>query len=172
LDSHDRFDPSRLHDDPTPVDDLLLVGGDEGLVGVYTTGHRRGPAVDPEWCRDAAPFAEARRQLDAYFGSELEDFDLALAPSGTAWQLRVWDELQEIPYGGTSTYQEIAARVFAAGAARAVGHANGRNPLSVVVPCHRVVGANGALTGYGGGLERKRWLLDHERAMSSPRRGG
>jgi methylated-DNA-[protein]-cysteine S-methyltransferase len=148
---------------PSPLDDLLLVGDDEGLAGLYTVEHRGGPAVGPSWVRDPAPFVEARAQLEAYFAGELEEFDLRLAPRGTPWQLRVWEALRAIPYAATASYSEIAARVCTPAAARAVGHANGRNPLSVVVPCHRVVGADGRLTGYGGGLERKRWLLDHER---------
>ena len=148
---------------PSPLDELLLVGGEQGLAGVYTTGHRRGPLVRDGWRRDPALFVEARRQLESYFALELGDFDLTLVPRGTPWQLRVWEALREIPYGATATYREIAARLGADGAARAVGHANARNPLSVVVPCHRVVGANGTLAGYGGGVARKRWLLDHER---------
>jgi len=148
---------------PSPLGDLLLVAGEEGLAGVYTGGHKGGPAVHDGWRRDPAALAEPRRQLDAYFASELEAFDLPLAPRGTPWQLRVWEALRAIPFATTASYREIAARVCAPSAARAVGHANGRNPLSIVVPCHRVIGAGGALTGYGGGVERKRWLLDHER---------
>lgn len=149
---------------PSPIGPLVLVGSAEGLAGVYTTGHvRGGPIIGEGWREDAAPFALARRQLEAYFASELEAFDLPLAPSGTAWQLRVWEALRAIPYASTASYGEIAARVGAPSAARAVGHANGRNPLSIVVPCHRIIGTGGALTGYGGGIERKRWLLDHER---------
>lgn len=148
---------------PSPLGDLLLVVSDEGLAGVYTSGHAGGPIVTDGWRRDPAPLAEAQRQLDAYFARELEDFDLPLAPRGTEWQLRVWEALRGVPYATTTSYREIAGRVGAPSASRAVGHANGRNPLSIVVPCHRIIGAAGALTGYGGGLERKRWLLDHER---------
>jgi methylated-DNA-[protein]-cysteine S-methyltransferase len=104
-------------------------------------------------------FAEAEVQLHAYFAGGLEHFELPLAPGGTAFQQSVWDALAEIPYGSTTTYSELAARLGRPSACRAVGAANGRNPLPVIVPCHRVVGAAGALTGYGGGLERKRLLL-------------
>jgi methylated-DNA-[protein]-cysteine S-methyltransferase len=107
---------------------------------------------------------DAAGQLTAYFAGELSEFDLALAPRGTKFQRRVWDAVSAIPYGATATYSEIAAEVCTPAACRAVGAANGRNPLPVIVPCHRVVGAAGALTGYGGGLDRKRLLLDLEAA--------
>ena len=112
----------------------------------------------------ARPFQEAEAQLRAYFAGELERFDLPLAPLGTAFQRSVWDALTEIPYGSTTTYSELAARIGRPSACRAVGAANGRNPLPVIVPCHRVIGAAGALTGYGGGLRRKRHLLAFEGA--------
>ena len=105
-------------------------------------------------------------QLRAYFAGELRDFDLPLAPRGTAFQQSVWDALLEIPYGATTTYSELAATIGRPSACRAVGAANGRNPLAVIVPCHRVIGAAGALTGYGGGLERKRMLLALEAAKA------
>jgi methylated-DNA-[protein]-cysteine S-methyltransferase len=108
---------------------------------------------------DALPFPEAEAQLHAYFAGELERFELPLAPHGTAFQRSVWDALTEIAYGTTTTYSELAARIGRPSACRAVGAANGSNPLPVIVPCHRVIGAAGALTGYGGGLERKRHLL-------------
>ena len=107
---------------------------------------------------------EAADQLGAYFAGELREFDLPLAPHGTPWQLDVWAAVSRIPYGRTATYSEIAAEVCTPAACRAVGAANGRNPLAVIVPCHRVIGAGGALTGYGGGLDRKRALLDLEAA--------
>lgn len=112
--------------------------------------------------RDPASCAEAARQLREYFAGDRTTFDLPLAPRGTAFQQRVWMALREIPAGETRTYGEIAARLGQPTASRAVGAANGQNPLAVVVPCHRVVGANGTLTGYAGGLDRKAWLLDHE----------
>jgi len=107
---------------------------------------------------------EGARQLTAYFAGELRDFDVPLSPRGTDWQRRVWAAVAEIPYGETASYSEIAAVVCTPRASRAVGAANGANPLPVIIPCHRVIGAAGALTGYGGGLERKRALLDLERA--------
>ena len=119
--------------------------------------------------RDDTPLAEARRQLEAYFEGELREFDLPLAPQGTGFQLRVWEALRAIPYGETISYGELARRVGDPGAARAVGLANGRNPLPVIVPCHRVIGADGSLTGFGGGLDRKRALLELEAGVASLR---
>lgn len=150
---------SRVHTVETPIGPLLLSAEEGRLSGV---------AFDPSRvCRSgAAPFAEAEAQLHAYFAGELERFELPLAPRGTAFQRSVWDALREIPYGRTRTYSELAASVGRPSACRAVGAANGRNPLPVIVPCHRVVGAAGALTGYGGGLERKRVLLAFEAAKA------
>lgn len=116
-------------------------------------------AAHADWVRDAGPFADAARQLEAYFAGELRDFDLELAPTGTPFQLQVWEALRAIPYGQTASYGEIARAVGQPGAARAVGGANNRNPIAIVVPCHRVIGSGGSLTGYGGGLGRKRRLL-------------
>ena len=113
---------------------------------------------------------EARDQLRAWFAGRRTTFDLPLRPRGTPFQLSVWRALGEIPYGETSSYRELAVAVGQPSAARAVGAANARNPLSIVVPCHRVIGARGELTGYAGGVERKRWLLEHERAVASSRR--
>jgi methylated-DNA-[protein]-cysteine S-methyltransferase len=104
----------------------------------------------------------AREQLDAYFDMRLTDFDLPLEPRGTDFQRRVWDSLKTIPFGATISYAELARRIDQPKAVRAVGAANGRNPLMIIVPCHRVIGADGSLTGFGGGIDRKRWLLDHE----------
>jgi methylated-DNA-[protein]-cysteine S-methyltransferase len=128
---------------------------------------------NPQWgvpldCRrddDAVPFVEAKRQLAAYFRGDLEEFDLPLAPAGTEFQRRVWQELARIPYGATISYGELARRVGNPKAARAVGLANGRNPVPIVVPCHRVIGSDGRLSGYGGGLGRKEALLALERAV-------
>lgn len=112
---------------------------------------------------DADPvFVETRAQIEAYFDARLTRFDLPLEPHGTEFQRRVWDALREIPYGETISYAELARRIGNPKAMRAVGAANGRNPLMIVVPCHRVIGADGSLTGFGAGIERKRWLLDHE----------
>ena len=121
----------------------------------------------PEHIDDTAPLAEARRQLEAYFAGELREFDLPLAPAGSEFQLGVWRELAKIPYGETISYGELATRVGDPTKARAVGAANGRNPLPVIVPCHRVIGADGSLIGFGGGLDRKRRLLELERGVSS-----
>ena len=109
--------------------------------------------------------ADAREQLDAYFDMRLTRFDLPLEPRGTDFQRRVWDSLRAIPFGETISYAELARRIDNPKAVRAVGAANGRNPLMIVVPCHRVIGADGSLTGFGGGIDRKRWLLDHEARM-------
>lgn len=114
----------------------------------------------------AEPFASAAAQLAAYFAGELTAFDLPLAPSGTQFQLRVWEALQTIPYGQTMSYGQLATKIGRPAASRAVGLANGRNPIALVVPCHRVIGADGSLTGYGGGLNRKRFLLELERSFA------
>jgi len=117
----------------------------------------------PAWQRDATPFAEALRQLRAYFAGDLHTFSLALAPAGTPFQRRVWDALLEIPYGATASYRDIAIAIGKPSAVRAVGLANGRNPIPIIIPCHRVIGSDGSLTGYGGGLDVKRFLLELER---------
>jgi methylated-DNA-[protein]-cysteine S-methyltransferase len=156
----------------SPVGELLLTAEDAGLTRVYFERHLHANRVDPEW-RAAADnagsavevLAKARRQLDEYFAGTLTTFSVALAPSGTPFQQRVWTALRGIAFGDTVSYAEIARRIDAPDAVRAVGAANGRNPLSIIVPCHRVIGANGALTGFGGGIERKRWLLQHEGAL-------
>ena len=151
----------------SPIGDLLLVGepvaGAVALRGLYMEGHLRGPAVDGAWTRDDRVFAEVGRQLDAYFDGRRRAFDLPLAPAGTPFQLAVWEKLRRIPYGETTTYGAIARRIGRPAASRAVGAAVGRNPISIIVPCHRVVGGDGALTGFAGGLDRKRTLLALER---------
>jgi methylated-DNA-[protein]-cysteine S-methyltransferase len=120
--------------------------------------------------QDDAGFREVRDQLRAYFEGELHEFELPLRMKGTDFQRRVWKELMNIPFGMTISYAEQARRIGRPGAARAVGAANGRNPISIVVPCHRVIGANGTLTGYGGGLDRKQWLLEHEEIVAGHKR--
>ena len=122
---------------------------------------------EPEWAESRAPFKEAVRQLDAYFAGRLRQFDLPLATGGTAFQQRVWRALRDIPYGETVSYGELARHIERPAAVRAVGAANGQNPISIVIPCHRVIGADGSLTGYGGGLERKRHLLDLEAEVTA-----
>lgn len=157
---------------PSPVGPLLLVGEREGT-GVRLTALHLGdewdlPAPGAGWEEDPAAFAEVRRQLAEYFAGRRTAFDLPLAPAGTPFQLRVWEELRRVPAGTTVSYGELAARAGRPGAARAVGGALNRNPIGIVVPCHRVVGADGTLTGYAGGLGRKQVLLDLERGMALP----
>jgi methylated-DNA-[protein]-cysteine S-methyltransferase len=151
----------------TPLQPFLLTSDGTSLTGVFMDAQRYGPEIEKDWvCRDdAAPFAEARRQLAAYFDGRLRECDLPLAARGTEFQNSVWDELKKIPYGVTLTYGELARRIGRPNGSRAVGLANGRNPLSIIVPCHRVIGANGKLTGYGGGLPRKAALLAFEAAV-------
>jgi methylated-DNA-[protein]-cysteine S-methyltransferase len=153
----------------SPVGDLLLVSNGAAFTGVLLPDHRGGSEPRPGWRRDDDVLRPAREQLRAYFAGGLLDFDLALAPQGTPFQRRVWDELRRIPFGVTISYAELARRVGQPTAARAVGAANGRNPIPIIVPCHRVIGANGTLTGYGGGLECKRLLLEHERIVLARR---
>src|SRR4051794_8999880 len=132
---------------------------------------RHRPPEETFGDRDASPFAEAAEQLSAYFAGELKEFSLELRLQGTPFQRCVWDQLRRIPYGETRSYGELADALGNAGASRAVGLANGKNPTGIMVPCHGVIGANGGLTGYGGGLDRKRGLLDFERgaALFCPR---
>jgi methylated-DNA-[protein]-cysteine S-methyltransferase len=152
----------------SPVGELLALGDPDGrLTGLHFDEDPRSIGRPAEWVRDDAAFAELRRQLDAYFAGELRHFELALRPSGSPFQLSVWSALREIPYGQTASYGEIAAAVGQPGAARAVGGANNRNPIAIVIPCHRVIGASGSLTGYGGGLPRKRRLLALEAGTPS-----
>lgn len=143
----------------------ILIAGDEDAIAMLG---RLGPGDDNgDWVRvdRFAPIKEAAQQLDAYWAGELFDFDLSLAPKGTPFQQRVWAALRTIPFATTATYGEIARGIGSPSACRAVGAANGRNPIAIVVPCHRVIGANGTLTGYAGGLDMKRQLLDHEQRV-------
>jgi methylated-DNA-[protein]-cysteine S-methyltransferase len=156
-------DAVRLYSEiESPVGPLLLLGDGAALCAMYMRNQKYRPPANVDWRRDDASFRAAREQLDAYFAGELRAFDLSLRMEGTEFQRRVWNALRDIPYGATESYGQIAARIGSPGAARAVGLANGRNPIGIIVPCHRVIGASGALTGYGGGLHRKRWLLAHE----------
>ncbi|MGI8760327.1 MAG: methylated-DNA--[protein]-cysteine S-methyltransferase [Jatrophihabitantaceae bacterium] len=148
----------------SPLGELLVTRDESGIAGLYLPTGRNPVTARPEWTRDDAAFDDVRAQLDEYFAGTRREFDLPLHPTGTGFQKRVWDALLEIPYGQTASYGTTAAAIGAPTAARAVGLANGQNPISIVVPCHRVVGANGSLTGYGGGLDAKRWLLSHEAA--------
>ena len=149
---------------PSPVGDILLRADDEGRLTELYLRHDGADRNLAEW-----PFRAVREQLDAYFAGELETFDVPLALHGTPFQQSVWEQLTRIPYGETISYSELARRLGDPKLVRAVGLANGRNPVSIIVPCHRVIGADGSLVGYGGGLERKRWLLEHE-AVASGRR--
>jgi methylated-DNA-[protein]-cysteine S-methyltransferase len=150
----------------SPIGELLLLGDRRALHGLYMQEGRRPVRIAPNWQRSASAFTEVRTQLREYFAGERALFDTPLAMQGTPFERRVWRALQDIPYGETVSYGEIARRIGRPTAARAVGLANGRNPIAVIVPCHRVIGANGALTGYGGGLQRKRLLLELERGQT------
>ena len=144
----------------TPIGELLLTADDDGaLTGVNLPNRHPDPAG---WEPDDELLADARRQLTEYFAGERTTFDLPLRPAGAPFQRRVWEALLRIPYGATASYGELARELGHPTAARAVGAANGRNPIAIVVPCHRVIGSNGSLTGYAGGLECKRALLDLE----------
>jgi methylated-DNA-[protein]-cysteine S-methyltransferase len=146
----------------SPYDALTLVAVDGVLSRIHMTDQRHRPAEETFGEPDRRPFGEVIRQLDAYFAGELTTFELPLKLIGTPFQLRVWEQLCLIPYGETRTYGELAEVLGSPGASRAVGLANGRNPVSIVVPCHRVIGSSGSLTGYGGGLGRKQRLLAFE----------
>lgn len=153
----------------TPIGPVMLAGDGETLrIAGFPSGRgRRAP--QPGWIRDRAPLAEAASQVEAYFEGERTEFDLRLSPSGSAFDMAVWRELAKIPYGETVSYGEIATRMGEPlSASRAVGTACGANPLPIVIPCHRVVGADGSLTGFGGGLETKRFLLDLEFRVKPP----
>ncbi|MBW3639141.1 MAG: methylated-DNA--[protein]-cysteine S-methyltransferase [Actinobacteria bacterium] len=153
----------------SPVGPLTLVADGQALCGLYLSGQRHLPAAVAFGMRDDTVLPAVREQLTAYFARSLEEFDLPLATRGTPFQAHVWQALRAVPYGSTCTYTELAAAVGRPTAVRAVGAANGRNPVCIVVPCHRVVGVDRTLTGYAGGLERKRFLLDLELAGTPPR---
>jgi methylated-DNA-[protein]-cysteine S-methyltransferase len=146
----------------SPIGELLAVGDGQALHGLYMQEGRTAMTVQPGWEPADEPFAEVGAQLADYWAGERTAFDLPLAIAGSPFQQRVWRALREIPYGETASYGEVARRIGVPSASRAVGVANGQNPVAVIVPCHRVIGADGSLTGYGGGLERKRLLLDLE----------
>ena len=146
----------------SPLGPITVVAHDRALAGVYLDGQRHRPPDGGLGERDDATLPSLCEQLTAYLAGELEQFDVELAPLGTPFQAEVWAALRQVPYGATTTYGALAAAVGRPTAVRAVGAANGRNPYCLVVPCHRVVGADGALTGYAGGLDRKRFLLGLE----------
>lgn len=153
----------------SPIGDLLVVGDGEAITALYTAEHVRRPV--PDGHRDDEAFEGARQQLTEYFSGLRQSFELDLHPAGTEFQRAVWAELRRIEYGSTASYAQIAQRVGRPAAVRAVGAANGRNPISIIVPCHRVVGSDGRLTGYAGGLAAKQWLLEHERSGMAGRGG-
>jgi methylated-DNA-[protein]-cysteine S-methyltransferase len=146
----------------SPIGDLLAVGDGQALRGLYMQEGRKPAAIGADWQPAPDAFGELRRQLDEYFDGARCTFDVPLAMAGSAFQRRVWDALRDIPYGETASYGQLARRIGVPSASRAVGVANGQNPVCVIVPCHRVIGADGSLTGYAGGLERKRLLLELE----------
>ena len=151
----------------SPVGKLLLAADAQGLRLVSFESSKRAATVQPEWKEDNAPFAEVIRQLKEYFSGELKQFDLPLAPEGTEFQLRVWNTLRTIPYGETISYAQLAQKIGNPQAVRAVGLANGCNPIPIIVPCHRVIGSDGSLTGFGGGLANKQKLLALESSQLS-----
>jgi methylated-DNA-[protein]-cysteine S-methyltransferase len=142
----------------SPIGELLLAGGDDGLKQLRMSPFH----IHLDWSHDPEAFADVRDQLDQYFAGERREFDLQLDLDGNSFELSIWNALLAIPYGETASYGQVARLIGAPSGARAVGLANGRNPVAVIVPCHRVIGADGSLTGYGGGLERKRFLLELE----------
>jgi methylated-DNA-[protein]-cysteine S-methyltransferase len=151
----------------SPIGPLRVMASQAAVVGVYLPESTDAPVVPAREVANHPLLDRAAAQLAEYFAGTRTVFDLPLAPSGTPFQRRVWQELCTIPYGATTSYGAIATAIGAPSASRAVGAANGRNPISIVVPCHRVIGASGQLTGYGGGLPVKRWLLDHEQRQRS-----
>jgi methylated-DNA-[protein]-cysteine S-methyltransferase len=154
---------------PSPIGVLTIASNGTHIVALHMGSVESLRARMPkaaEWTRADAALADARDQLTAYFDGRLREFTLPLAPEGTPFQQRVWQALRGIAYGATASYGDIAASIGAPGSARAVGAANGQNPLAIVVPCHRVIGADGSLTGYGGGMARKQYLLELEARTS------
>lgn len=151
----------------SPLNNLLLTANATAITGLFLEGQKYFPSQTATWqLATAHPILnQAQTQLEEYFRGKRRDFDLALAPIGTPFQKKVWQALSQIPFGKTSTYGELALAIAQPTAARAVGAANGRNPISIIVPCHRVIASDGKLTGYAGGLNCKQWLLHHERGV-------
>ena len=152
---------------PSSLGNVLLVANGDALCGVYFDDQKYLPPIDPAWQEDdrSEVLRAARRELDQYFAGSRKVFDLPLAPNGTSFQRAVWNAIAQVPWGETLTYAELASRAGHQGSARAAGAATGRNPLSIIVPCHRIVGSDGSLTGYAGGLDRKQKLLALERPL-------
>lgn len=157
------------HYHDTSIGELLLAGDGEHLSLLGFASGKMQRRHEPEWTKEAGPFNDACSQLDAYFTGELKEFDLPLMPRGTPFQELVWHALTEIPYGETWSYGQLAANIGKPKASRAVGAANGVNPIPVIIPCHRVIGATGKLTGFGGGVETKQFLLELESRQIAPR---
>lgn len=151
----------------TPIGPLLIAGDENGITEIRFPENGKAAKPEPEWIESADALADARAQLSEYFAGKRSSFDLTLNPSGTEFQRRVLDELKRIPYGQTASYSDIAERVGRPAAVRAVGAANGRNPIPIVIPCHRVIGKSGKLTGFAGGLDVKRRLLELESGTRS-----
>jgi len=153
-----------------PLGRLMVQGDGHFLTGLYLPDHKGWRGPDRSWQQSDAPFAIVRKQLAEYFAGARQRFDVPLKLAGTPFQQRVWQELVRIPFGATINYSQLAERIGSPAASRAVGHANGRNPISIIVPCHRVIGAKGSLTGYAGGIDKKQWLLTWEgRGMAAKR---
>lgn len=152
----------------SPIGSLMLAGDGENLVELGFPDGRAARRHQQGWVRDSELFTECKRQLQQYFAGKLRDFDIPLAPRGTEFQLLVWDALRTIPYGETVSYGELASQIGRPAASRAVGAANGKNPIPVIIPCHRVIGSNGSLVGFGGGLLTKQQLLALEREAIAP----
>lgn len=148
----------------SPIGPICVEGDGDFVTGLHMPQHRHWEGPNATWQQSDSSFKAVRQQLTEYFAGERQQFEVPMKSTGTPFQLRVWEELSRIPFGVTISYAELAQRVGNPSASRAVGSANGRNPISIIVPCHRVIGANGKLTGYGGGLDKKEWLLDWERS--------
>ena len=154
----------------SPLGPILMTANARSLTGLYLQGQKYFPQQTEAWheAGDVEPLIQAQTQLAEYFAHERQDFDLPLEPEGTDFQKQVWQHLRQIPFGETISYGTLAEMTGNPTASRAVGAANGRNPISIIVPCHRVIAANGKLTGYAGGIDRKQWLLHHERGETVP----
>ncbi len=146
----------------SPLGEHFVTRNSDGITGLHLPGSKYPPHIGDGWRRDDKAFGDIHTQLGEYFAGTRQEFDLPLHPRGHSFQRRVWQALLEIPYGETTSYGKVAVSIGHPDASRAVGLANGQNPIPIIIPCHRVIGANGSLTGYGGGLDAKRWLLDHE----------
>ncbi|KMV31956.1 methylated-DNA--[protein]-cysteine S-methyltransferase [Photobacterium swingsii] len=155
------------HFHPSPLGKIRLLANEHGLTGLTLASQREDDDIDPDWLLTQEPFTECCYQLDAYFSGTLTRFTVPLAPEGTEFQKQVWRALRSIPYGETCSYKTIADAINNPKAVRAVGAANGKNPIAIIVPCHRVIGSNGKLTGYAGGVDMKAYLLKLEGSLVS-----